>query len=49
MEITMVMAIVGTVIIACIVKATIGQRLTPDVEREGLDIDEYGKEGYILE
>jgi Amt family ammonium transporter len=43
------MAVVGTVVIANIVKATIGLRPTPDVERQGLDINEHGEEGYILD
>jgi Amt family ammonium transporter len=49
MGITLVMAIVGTVVIAYIVKALTGLR--PDVEDEvtGLDIVDHGEEGYILE
>jgi len=49
MGVTLVMAIVGTVVIAYLVKAVIGLRPTPDVERQGLDINEHGEEGYILE
>jgi Amt family ammonium transporter len=49
MALTLVMAVVGTVVIANIVKATIGLRPTPDVERQGLDINEHGEEGYILD
>jgi Amt family ammonium transporter len=49
MAITLVMAVVGTVIIAFIVKAAIGLRPTPDIERQGLDINEHGEEGYILD
>ena len=49
MALTLVMAIVGTIIIAYIVKATIGLRPTSDVERQGLDINEHGEEGYILD
>lgn len=49
MALTIVMAIIGTVIIAYIVKAVIGLRPTPEVERQGLDISEHGEEGYILE
>ena len=45
--ITLVLAIVGTVIIAYIVKAVVGLRPTADVESQGLDINEHGEEGYI--
>ena len=45
--ITLVMAIVGTVILAYLVKAVIGLRPTADVESQGLDINEHGEEGYI--
>ncbi len=46
--VTLAFAIVGTVIIAYIVKAVIGLRPTPEVESAGLDISEHGEEGYIL-
>jgi Amt family ammonium transporter len=49
MGLTLALAVVGTLIIAFIVKAAIGLRPTPDVERQGLDINEHGEEGYILE
>jgi ammonium transporter, Amt family len=49
MGVTLVMAVAGTLVIAAIVKATVGLRPTPDVERQGLDINEHGEEGYILE
>ena len=49
MGVTLVMALVGTLVIAAIVKATVGLRPSPDVERQGLDINEHGEEGYILE
>jgi Amt family ammonium transporter len=38
--------VVATAIIAYIVKALIGLRPTPEVERQGLDINEHGEEGY---
>jgi Amt family ammonium transporter len=44
--ITMVLAIVGTIIIAYIVKAVVGLRPTPEVETAGLDLSEHGEEGY---
>jgi len=46
--ITLALAIVGTVIIAFIVKAVIGLRPTPEVESSGLDVADHGEEGYIL-
>ncbi|MEI6083751.1 MAG: ammonium transporter [Verrucomicrobiota bacterium] len=49
MGLTVVMAVVGTIVIGWIVKVTIGLRPTPDVERQGLDINEHGEEGYILD
>ncbi|MDB6121101.1 MAG: ammonium transporter [Pedosphaera sp.] len=44
--VTLTMAIVGTVIIAYIVKAMVGLRPTPEVETAGLDLAEHGEEGY---
>jgi Amt family ammonium transporter len=44
--VTLVLSIVATVVIAFIVKALIGLRPTPEVERQGLDINEHGEEGY---
>jgi Amt family ammonium transporter len=29
------------------VNAVIGLRIAPDVERQGLDVNEHGEEGYI--
>lgn len=46
MVITIVLAIVGTVVIAMIVKATIGLRASEEVETAGLDLAEHGEEGY---
>jgi len=46
--ITLVLAIVGTVIIAYLVKAIVGLRPTPEAEQQGLDITDHGEEGYIL-
>jgi len=47
--VTLVLAIVGTVIIAYVVKAAIGLRPTAEGEQEGLDLSDHGEEGYILE
>ena len=45
--VTLVLAVVGTTVIAYIVKALIGLRPEPEVETQGLDINEHGEEGYI--
>jgi Amt family ammonium transporter len=44
--ITLALAVVGTTIIAYIVKAVVGLRVSEDVEFAGLDIAEHGEEGY---
>jgi len=46
MGLTIVLAVVGTAIIAYIVKAVIGLRPTEEVESLGLDLAEHGEEGY---
>jgi Amt family ammonium transporter len=46
---TLVLAVVGTTVIAFIVKAVVGLRPTPEDEEEGLDLSDHGEEGYILE
>jgi Amt family ammonium transporter len=46
--ITIGLAVVASVIIAAVVNALIGLRIAPDVERQGLDINEHGEEGYIV-
>lgn len=48
MGLTLALSIVGTIVIATIVKAVIGLRPEADVERQGLDLSEHGEEGYIL-
>ncbi len=45
--ITIVWSVVATVIIAYIVKAVVGLRPSPEVETQGLDINEHSEEGYI--
>jgi len=47
MGITIIMAVAATVVIAYLVKAVIGLRPSPEVERQGLDMIEHGEEGYI--
>jgi Amt family ammonium transporter len=46
---TLVLAIVSTVIIAYILKAIIGLRPTTEQEQQGLDLTDHGEEGYIYE
>jgi Amt family ammonium transporter len=47
MALTIGLAVIGTVVIAYAVKAVIGLRPTDEVERQGLDINEHGEEGYV--
>jgi Amt family ammonium transporter len=44
--ITMILAVVGTLILAFITKAIVGLRPTEDIETAGLDLAEHGEEGY---
>ena len=44
--ITIVLAVVGTAVIAFIVKAVVGLRPTEEIETAGLDLAEHGEEGY---
>jgi len=46
--ITILLAVAATVIIGAVVKTFIGLRIAPEVERQGLDINEHGEEGYIV-
>jgi Amt family ammonium transporter len=46
--VTLVISLVGTIIIAYVVKALIGLRPTPEEETAGLDVTDHGEEGYIL-
>jgi len=46
--VTLVLSIVGTIVIAYLVKAVIGLRPTPEAEQQGLDITDHSEEGYIL-
>ncbi len=47
--VTLAIAIVGTVVIAYVVKAVLGLRPTPEAEQEGLDLSDHGEEGYIYD
>ena len=47
--ISWVLAIVGTLVILKVVDATVGVRVSPEDEREGLDLSMHGEEGYNFE
>jgi Amt family ammonium transporter len=46
--VTILLACVASVIIGVIVKSVIGLRIAPEIERQGLDINEHGEEGYMV-
>jgi Amt family ammonium transporter len=46
MILTIIMAVVGTIVIAFVVKAVFGLRADPETETAGLDLIEHGEEGY---
>jgi Amt family ammonium transporter len=46
--ITIFMAVVASAILGVAVKALIGLRIAPEIERQGLDINEHGEEGYMV-
>lgn len=46
---TIALAVAGTAILAWLVNVTIGLRTSSDVERQGLDVNEHGEEGYFFE
>ncbi len=41
-------AVIGTLILLFLINATLGLRVTPEEERQGLDITQHGEEGYIF-
>ena len=45
---TAALAVVGTLVLLLAIRATMGLRVDPDGEREGLDLDQHGEEGYIF-
>src|SRR5438552_10508409 len=45
--VTIVLAVVGSSIIGALVRGLIGLRIAPEIERQGLDINQHGEEGYI--
>jgi ammonium transporter, Amt family len=47
--VTIALAVIGTGVIAFLLKITIGLRPTIEAEQEGLDLSDHGEEGYIYE
>ena len=47
-SITIFLAVVASAVIGLVVKTVIGLRIAPEVERQGLDINEHGEEGYMV-
>ena len=45
---TLVLSVVGTIVIALIVKAVVGLCPTPEDETAGLDLTDHQEEGYVL-
>src|SRR5882724_261923 len=45
--ITILLAVVGSALIGALVRGVIGLRIPPEIERQGLDINQHGEEGYI--
>ena len=45
--ITLALSVIATLVLGLIVKAVIGLRPLPEIERQGLDLAEHGEEGYI--
>jgi Amt family ammonium transporter len=46
--VTLAWCVTASVILGFLVKAIIGLRPSPEVERQGLDVNEHGEEGYVL-
>jgi len=45
--ITILLAVAGSAVNGLLVNAVIGLRIAPEIERQGLDINEHGEEGYM--
>ena len=45
---TILIAVVATTVIGWLVNAFVGLRIAPEIERQGLDINEHGEEGYMV-
>jgi Amt family ammonium transporter len=43
---TLVLSVVGTAVLAMVIKAVLGLRPTPDAEEQGLDLNDHGEAGY---
>ena len=48
MGVTLFLAVAATAVIGFTLKASVGLRPSPEVERQGLDVTEHGEEGYIF-
>jgi Amt family ammonium transporter len=48
MGVTIALAVSATTVIAFVVRAAVDLRPSPEVETQGLDINEHGEEGYVL-
>jgi len=46
--ITIMLAVIGSAIIGAVVRGAIGLRIAPEIERQGLDINQHGEEGYMI-
>ncbi len=46
MGFTIALAVTGTIVLGAVVRASVGLRTRPEVERQGLDVNEHGEEGY---
>jgi len=45
---TILLTVIASAVIGALVNAFIGLRIAPEIERQGLDINEHGEEGYIV-
>lgn len=48
MGLTLVISITATIIIGLVIKSLIGLRPAPEVEEQGLDLNEHGEAGYVV-
>jgi len=46
--ITIFLAVIASAVIGALVRVWIGLRIAPEIERQGLDINEHGEEGYMV-
>jgi Amt family ammonium transporter len=45
---TIFLAVIASAVIGALVRGFIGLRISPEIERQGLDINEHGEEGYMV-